>query len=207
MSNNKVCDEQLILCYRQNSKEAYDLLLLRKHLTSLPLLKKYVSQCRNYGVDMGDIYLVFLESFHKAIKRFTFELVTFQTYFLKVLNRDLAGFCRYVANPNNPSNNSVSLDAEITLDSAMTFHDVLTDSSQQINARNFVNIAAAHQIIASEPRTMREKTTLRVVMLKAAGYSVSEIAKLTKLKVAAVRRRLNNFETEEIGEELKKCLI
>lgn len=70
MSNNKVCDEQLILCYRQNSKEAYDLLLLRKHLTSLPLLKKYVSQCRNYGVDMGDIYLVFLESFHKAIKRF-----------------------------------------------------------------------------------------------------------------------------------------
>ncbi|NCA96656.1 MAG: helix-turn-helix domain-containing protein [Bacteroidia bacterium] len=207
MKNCKVCDEQLILCYRQNSKEAYDMLLHRKHSSSLPLLKKYVAQCRPYGSDMNDIYAVFLESFHKAIKRFSFEYITFQTYFLKVLNRDLAGFCRYVSNPNNPANNSISLDAEVSYDSTMTFHDVLTDQSQKVNARNFVNIAAVHALIASKAHSVREETTLRIIMLKAVGYSIPEIAKILCLKPASIRRRLNNFETGEIGEQIKKCLI
>lgn len=46
MTNFKPCDEQLILCYRQNSKEAYDYLLKSKHQAVLPLLKKYATQCK-----------------------------------------------------------------------------------------------------------------------------------------------------------------
>jgi hypothetical protein len=40
MSHSQVSDEQLILCYRQNSKEAYDILLKRKHHDVFATLKK-----------------------------------------------------------------------------------------------------------------------------------------------------------------------
>ena len=80
MSHSQVSDEQLILCYRQNSKEAYDILLKRKHHDVLPLLKKYANQCKPFGVEMNDLYAVYLESFHKAILRFVFEKITSKTY-------------------------------------------------------------------------------------------------------------------------------
>ena len=67
MSHSQVSDEQLILCYRQNSKEAYDILLKRKHHDVLPLLKKYANQCKPFGVEMNDLYAVYLESFHKFL--------------------------------------------------------------------------------------------------------------------------------------------
>lgn len=207
MTNFKPCDEQLILCYRQNSKEAYDYLLKSKHQAVLPLLKKYATQCKPFGSDLNDIYAVFLESFHKAIRRYFFDFVTFQTYFLKVLNRDLAGYYRLISNPNNPANNILSLDAEVAQDTALTFHDVMTDASQKIDSRSHTNVNAVYAMMVQEPQTSREETMRRIVLLKAAGYSISEIASLTKLNVASVRRRLNAFDDHEVGNQIKKCLI
>ncbi|MDD4154124.1 MAG: hypothetical protein PHT30_01775 [Bacilli bacterium] len=207
MTTSKICDEQLILCYRQNSKEAYESLLKAKYQAVLPLLKKYATQCKPFGADLNDIYAVFLESFHKAIRRFVFDSITFQTYFLKVLNRDLAGYYRTLSNPNNSSNNCLSLDAEVSCETSLTFHDVLTDSSQKIDSRSFANVNAVYAIMAKEPRTSRDEIMRRIILLKSAGYSVSEIASLTKLKVSSVRRRLNAFYDEELGNAIKKCLL
>ncbi|MFA5421450.1 MAG: hypothetical protein WC344_01470 [Bacilli bacterium] len=207
MSNDTVCDEQLILCYRQNSLEAYRLLLNRKHQCSLPLLKKYVNQSRLIGADMNDYYSIFLESFHKAIKRYMFDGNLFQTYFLKVLNRDLAGFYRTLSNPNSPRNNSFSLDSTVTPESTLTFHDVLADDRQKIDARNYANVNGAFCLIESDSRTNYEESVKRIVMLKAAGYSADEIAKITNIKVTVVRRRLNDFYHDELGMKIKKCLM
>ncbi|MDY0345043.1 MAG: hypothetical protein WCX85_01745 [Bacilli bacterium] len=207
MTHSQVCDEQLILCYRQNSKEAYDILLNRKHNSSLPLLKKYATQCKPFGVEMSDIYAIFLESFHKAILRFVFEKIMFQTYFLKVLNRDLANFARTISNPNSARNNCFSLDATVGHDTSLTFHDVLSDASQKIDARSYVKVNAAYNLINGEPKNNREETVKRIIILKAAGYSVIEIANLTNLKPASIRRRINGFYDDELADKLKKCLM
>jgi hypothetical protein len=207
MTSKKVCDEQLILCYRQNSKEAYELLLKRKHANVLPLLKKYLQQCRNFGADMYDIYAVFLESFHRAIKRFIFEFISFQTYFLKVLNRDLAGFYRVLANPNDPRNNCLSLDQEVSYDSNLTMHDVLLMSCQKVDARNFTNINDVNMIIDADPSCKKEEITKRIVVLKTAGYSLIEISHILNLKVGAVRRKLQHFYENEDGNLIRKCLL
>lgn len=207
MSHSQVSDEQLILCYRQSSKEAYDILLKRKHHESLPLLKKYANQCKPFGVEMNDLYAVFLESFHKAILRYVFEKIMFQTYFLKVLNRDLAGFYRVVSNPNSPRNNCFSLDAMVGADTSLTFHDVVTDSSQKIDARSFVRVNHAYNLLNGEPENNREEVLKRILILKVAGYSISEIANLTNLKPASIRRRLNKFYTDEFSDKLKKSLM
>ncbi|MFA7378064.1 MAG: hypothetical protein GX816_03455 [Erysipelotrichia bacterium] len=207
MKYSNVCDEQLILCYRQNSLEAYQCLLERKHRVTLPLLKKYVNQCSVFGADMNDIYAIFLESFHKAIRRYVFEMITFQTYFLKVLNRDLAGFYRTISNPNKPCNNCLSLDQEVTYDSNLTFHDVLTTSSQKNDARNYANVSSVLKLLNKEALTNKDEMTRRIILLKAAGYSVSEIASIVNLKVASVRRRINNFYENELGDKIKKCLM
>lgn len=207
MEYSNVCDEQLILCYRQNSLEAYQCLLQRKHRVTLPLLKKYVNQCSVFGADMNDIYVIFLDSFHKAIRRFVFEAITFQTYFLKVLNRDLAGFYRTISNPNKPCNNCLSLDQEVTFDSNLTFHDVLTTSSQKYDAKNYANVSAVMMLMNKEGLTNKDETTRRIILLKAAGYTVSEIAMIVKLKVASVRRRINSFYDNELGEKIKNCLM
>jgi len=206
MRNDRVSDEQLILCYRQSSKEAYDLLLKRKHGHLLPLLKKYVQKCKSYVVDMNDIYDVFLTSFHKAIKRFNFEAVTFQTYFLKVLNRDLAGFYRTISNPANPNNNCLSLDQEIARDSSLTFHDVLTIASQRIDSRNYANISEVRAMVNDAYPSAKQEVMKRIILLKAAGYSLHEISKIVNLKVGSVRRRIDEFYDDEIGQHVKKCL-
>lgn len=207
MSHSQVSDEQLILCYRQSSKEAYDILLKRKHHESLPLLKKYANQCKPFGVEMNDLYAVFLESFHKAILRYVFGKIMFQTYFLKVLNRDLAGFYRVVSNPNSPRNNCFSLDAMVGADTSLTFHDVVTDSSQKIDARSFVRVNHAYNLLNGEPENNREEVLKRILILKVAGYSISEIANLTNLKPASIRRRLNKFYSDELSDKLKKSLM
>lgn len=207
MTHSQVSDEQLILCYRQNSKEAYDILLKRKHHEALPLLKKYVNQCKPFGVDMNEIHAIFLESFHKAILRYVFENILFQTYFLKVLNRDLAGFSRAISNPNSPRNNCFSLDAEVGPDTSLTFHDVLTDSSQKIDARSYVRVNHAYNLLNGEPKNNREEIVKRIVLLKVAGYSISEIASLTNLKPASIRRRLDGFYSDELSDKLKKSLM
>jgi hypothetical protein len=119
----------------------------------------------------------------------------------------LAGFYRTLSNPNSPRNNSFSLDSTVTPESTLTFHDVLADDRQKIDARNYANVNGAFCLIESDSRTNYEESVKRIVMLKAAGYSADEIAKITNIKVTVVRRRLNDFYHDELGMKIKKCLM
>lgn len=207
MSPIIACDEQLIFQYRLNSKEAYDFLLKRKLHQCKPLLQKYYNQCKPYGGTMEDIQSLFYESFHKAVLKYLFNGILFQTYFLKLLNRDLAGYYRFISQPCKAPNAFFSLDQEINQDLNLTFHDVVNTSEQKNDCRNIINIQAAFDFLETLPINKKDDETKRIIILKAVGYSVLEISKFVNLNPPAVRRRIKDFYTSELGEIIRQQLI
>lgn len=207
MSKIIACDEQLILQYRQNNKEAYDCLLKRKARQCLPLLRKYENQCKPFGGNIDDLYSIFYESFHRAVLRYIFDGITFQTYFLKVLNRDLAGYYRYLTQPSKASYSFLSLDQEITYASNLTFHDVINTDEQRNDFRGNINTLEALKILDDLPISKKDDETKRIILLKAFGYSINEIARYLNLNPPAVRRRIKDFYTSELGERIREHLL
>lgn len=201
------CDEELILQYRKNSKEAYDFLLQRNLREYTPLLRKYYNLCQPFGGTMEDLTSLFYESFHKAVLRFVFGDVLFKTYFLKLLNRDLAGYYRYISQPCKVANAFLSLDQEISYDSNLTFHDIINTEEQKNDLRNQINIQLVFELLNELPIDKKDEETKRIIVLKAVGYNVNEIAKLTNLKPPAVRRRIKSFYTSELGEKIRSQLL
>ncbi|NLN80040.1 MAG: hypothetical protein GX132_01380 [Erysipelotrichia bacterium] len=201
------CDEELVLQYRKNSKEAYDFLLKRKLYQHRPLLYKYYYQCKCYGGTMADIHSLFYETFHKAVLRFIYNKILFNTYFLKLLNRDLAGYFRYLKHPCRSPNTFLSFDQEINYDLNLTFYDVLNCEEQKNDCRNFINVQAVMEILDELPINKKDFETRNIIFLKSYGYTVPEIAVAINLNAPAVRRRIKDFYTSELGERIRQHLL
>lgn len=197
-----VFDWELLRMIGAGSKEAWWLLLRRYDETARRLIGHYRNQKGMLKYTCEDLHFLYLDALYKAVGHYHFNIVTFKSFFLQVINRDLNNFFNAEIRSKDAMGHAISLDEQLFAEQSL--YEVIPDGNAVDPKRDY-DLKSARLCLSGRYRYQGEKEVQRkMLLMRINGRSYREIASLTGYDISKVRRILH---ADEEGTPLRDIRI
>lgn len=203
--NKSLTDEEIILLSDGKRGKYYNMLLDR-YLKIYPKLVNLVAiELKQRYIDTENFIFEFYECFERTFNNYNRSKGKFYCYFRQIFYRDVKREILKYINSTDALDHYISLDDEIG-DELLLMDTVADDDSNPADICRIRNATLMLRESLNEENPKEGRINYKIIILRTAGLTYSEIAKKLKISIAQVRRFCkpkNKNDLKNIYLELK----
>ncbi len=172
-------------------EEKYSKLFLEHRKYCYIIVNQIATKLNQFNIDPEDYFYDFYISFDKAYKNYDESRGNFTSFFKIIFRRKvLLSMIRYIKS-KDALDHSISLDT--TLDEGHRLLDVVANDKADDPKKSYIlNNVRLTLREKSSGRTSKKNIKYKILMLRARGLTLKEIADMYKTNVSKIRRIINS---------------